>query len=193
MRTTKSHNTTVFGLSLVSLLAGLAAGPVLADDYDGNVRLAFGQKRLDSDDWNTLDRQNEIGAIFDLKKSTWPVSIALDVFYSGEDENVPGAERGWTSEQHLGVRKIWTFDDSKFHPYLGAGIAFMQAEYEVIDSVQDDGNGIGYWVGAGVDWRVSTNISLGVDVRYSQADVTIFDTDVDAGGLHTLVTLGYHW
>jgi hypothetical protein len=34
---------------------------------------------------------------------------------------------------------------------------------------------------------------LGIDVRYSQADVTIFDEEIDAGGFHTGVTLGYRW
>ena len=165
----------------------------MADEYDGNVRLAFGQKRLDSDDWNTLDRQNEIGVIFDIKKSSWPVSIAFDLIFSGEDKNVPGAERGSTFEQHLGARKIWTINESKFHPYLGAGVAFIQADYELIDSVKDHDNGVGYWIGAGVDWHLSPKMSLGVDIRYSQANVTVLDNKIDAGGLHTMMTLGYRW
>jgi len=69
----------------------------------------------------------------------------------------------------------------------------MQAEYEVIGSVEEDDNGVGTWVGAGVDWHLSPKISLGVDIRYSQAAVTIFDKDIKAGGLPTVMTLGYRW
>ncbi|MFC1688649.1 outer membrane protein [Pseudomonadota bacterium] len=193
MNKTQNRKTVLLGLGLMALVASMAVSPVLADEYDGNVRLAFGQKRLDSDDWNTLDRQNEIGVIFDLKKASWPVSIALDLLFSGEDKNVPGAERGSTFEQHLGVRKIWAINDSKFHPYLGGGIAFIQADYEVIGSSKEDDGGVGGWIGAGVDWHLSKRMSLGVDVRYSKADVTINNNDVDAGGLHSVLTLGYRW
>ena len=193
MNKTQNRKTVLLGLGLMALVASMAVSPVLADEYDGNVRLAFGQKQLDSDDWNTLDRQNEIGVIFDLKKASWPVSIALDLLFSGEDKNVPGAERGSTFEQHLGVRKIWAINDSKFHPYLGGGIAFIQADYEVIGSSKEDDGGVGGWIGAGVDWHLSKRMSLGVDVRYSKADVTINNNDVDAGGLHTVLTLGYRW
>jgi hypothetical protein len=193
MDKTRNRKSVIFGLGLMILFASMAASPVLADEYDGNARLAFGKKRLDSDDWNTLDRQNEIGLIFDIKKTSWPVSIALDLFFSGEDKNVPGAERGSTSEQDLGVRKIWTINDSKFHPYLGGGIAFIQADYEVIDSLKEDGSGVGGWIGTGVDWHFSKRMSLGVDVRYSKADVTINNEDVNAGGFHYLLTLGYRW
>jgi len=192
MYKTTHHKTAIIGLSLIGMVASLASSPVLADDYDGNVRLALGQKRLDKE-WGILDRQNEIGMIFDIKKSSWPVSIAFDVFFSGEDKNINGTEKGSSSEQHLGVRKIWTINDSKFHPYLGAGVAFIQADYEVVGSEKDGGNGVGGWIGTGVDWHLSSKMSLGVDIRYSTADVTIFNDDVDAGGLHTFLTLGYRW
>jgi len=192
MNKTQYRKTTIFGLSLIGMVASLAGSPVLADDYDGNVRLAFGQKRLDND-WNILDRQNEIGMIFDIKKSSWPVSISFDMFFSGEDKNIDGTEKGSTSEQHLGIRKIWTINDSKFHPYLGAGVAFIQARYEVVGSEKEDDNGIGAWIGTGVDWHLSKKMSLGVDIRYSQADVTILNEDINAGGLHTVLTLGYRW
>ena len=193
MRKAQFLKTTLIGLGLIGIVSSLASSPVLADEYDGNVRLFLGQKHLDSDDWNSLDRQNEIGVIFDIKKASWPVRIAFDVFGSGEDKNESGAERGYTIEQHLGVRKIWTLKNSKIHPYLGGGVAFVKAEYEVIDSTKDDDNAVGAWVGAGADWHLSPKMSLGIDIRYSQADVTVFDEEIKAGGLHTGITLGYRW
>ncbi len=193
MNKARQLKTTLFTLGLMGMVSSLAVGPVLADEYDSNVRLLVGQKHLDSDDWNTLDRQNEIGVIFDIKKSSWKASIALDVMGSGEDKNEVGKERGFTLEQHLGLRKIWTIDDLNLSPYLGGGIAFIQAEYEVIGSIKDDDSAVGTWIGTGADWHLTPKMSLGIDIRYSQADVTVFDQDRKAGGLHTGVTLGYRW
>lgn len=192
----QDYKIALLGLSLIGMLAYLTGSPALADElageYDGNVRLVFGQKRLDND-WNTVDRQNEIGVLFDIKKTSWPVSIAFDVLFSGEDKNAAGTERSHTSEQHLGIRKFWTVKDSNFHPYLGGGVAFIQADYEVIGSEQYDDSAVGAWLGTGVDWHLSPKMSLGVDIRYSTADVTIFNEDIDAGGMHTVLTLGYRW
>ena len=155
----------IAGVGLIGIVSGLANIPALADGYDSNVRLFLGQKHLDSEDWNSLDQQNEIGIIFDIKKPSWPVSIALDVMGSGEDKNELGTERGYTLEQHLGVRKIWATDNSKFRPYLGGGLAFIQAESEVTGSAKDDDSAIGAWVGVGADWHISSKMSLGVDIR----------------------------
>ena len=193
MKKTQFLKATLISIGLIGLASSLAGSPVLADEYDSNVRLLIGQKRLDSGDWNSLDRQNEIGVIFDIKKPAWPVSIAFDVMGSGEDKNEPGTERGYTLEQHLGIRKFWTMNNSNFHPYLGGGVAFIQAEYEVVGSAKDNDNAVGAWIGTGVDWHLSPKMSLGVDIRYSQADVTIFNNDLKAGGLHTGITLGYRW
>ncbi len=185
--------TILISFGLVGIFSNLAIVSVQADEYDSNVRLFLGQKNLDSGDWNSLDRQNEIGVFSDIKKKSWPVSIAFDVMGSGEDKNEPGTERGFTLEQHLGIRKIWTMNNSNFHPYLGGGVAFMQAEYEVVGSAKEKDNAVGTWIGTGADWHLSPKMSLGIDIRYSQADVTIFDKELEAGGLHTGITLGYRW
>ena len=48
-------------------------------------------------------------------------------------------------------------------------------------------------VNGGIYWTLGQNFNLGLDLRYSQADVTFFGTDVEAGGAHVDVILGYHW
>ncbi len=196
MHKTKHLKATLLSLGLIGAVSSLAVSPVLANEYDGNVRLLTGQKRLDSKDWNTVDRQNEIGVIFDVKKPSWPVSIAFDVMFSGEDKNEPGTVRSYISEQHLGIRKMWNINNSAFHPYLGGGIAFIQASNEklgVVGGMKEDDNAVGAWIGLGADWHLSQKVSLGFDVRYSQADVTIFNQELKAGGLHAGITLGYRW
>ena len=193
MKLSRHTKSILISSSVLGMVAGLASSPVLADEVSSNVRLLVGQKYLDSDDWNSLDSQTEIGVLFNIKKASWPVSIAFDVFGSGEDKNETGAERGYTIEQHLGVRKIWTLENSTFRPYLGGGVALVHAEYEVIGSIKDNDNALGAWIGTGVDWHLSPEMTLGLDIRYSKADVKIFDKDIEAGGLHAGITLGYRW
>ncbi len=63
----------------------------------------------------------------------------------------------------------------------------------VVGGMKEDDNAVGAWIGLGADWHLSQKVSLGFDVRYSQADVTIFNQELKAGGLHAGITLGYRW
>lgn len=40
---------------------------------------------------------------------------------------------------------------------------------------------------------IADQISLGFDLRYSWAEVTLFDVDGKAGGTLVGILLGYHW
>jgi len=62
-----------------------------------------------------------------------------------------------------------------------------------------------YWLNGGLLWRFTKKLSLGVDVRYTDADATIETTSagheitgtfeefkVDSGGTHAGVLFGFH-
>ncbi|MDC1286425.1 porin family protein [Gammaproteobacteria bacterium] len=185
-------------LAIAGTLSLGVALPVYASDYEGNIRGMIGQKSLESDDWGSMDQQDTFGILFDIKKKAWPVSISIDLFGSGTDSNNDDLirDQGYTVEQHFGVRKTWSFDNSNFHPYAGGGLAIINAGFEQRDSVggaKDDDTGTGPWIGGGAYWNVTSNINLGVDVRYSKADVTVFDQEINAGGLLAGLTVGYNW
>jgi len=42
-------------------------------------------------------------------------------------------------------------------------------------------------------WRLGKRFNIGLDVRYSKAEITLFNVDVDAGGTHAGLLLGWGW
>jgi len=167
-----------------------------ANAWTGNVNAFLGQKTLDEDDWGTLDKQPEFGVLVDFKQPDWPVSIAIDFLVSADDTTESGILiEGMTSEFDIGVRKIWEVSGSPIRPYIGGGLAFVGAELKATSfgTITEDDNGTGIWLNGGVYWTLGQSFNLGLDLRYSQADVTLFGVEGEAGGTHVGVILGYHW
>lgn len=186
----------VVAIALVSVLA-LGTEPGIASDITGNVRFHIGQKSLESEDWSSMDQQDAFGVIFDIGRKEWPVAIAIDFFGSARDSDRDefNRKRGYSAEHHFGVRKIWS-GTSSFNPYIGGGLALIQAGFEQQTRegvVKDDDSALGGWLGGGAYWRASQSVTLGFDVRYSQADVTVLDQEIKAGGVQAGVSVGYHW
>lgn len=184
---------------LVLLLSGLltfgrvasAAGP--AGEWTGNFNLFVGQKSLDEDDWAPVEDQLEVGVEVDFRQKAWPVNIAVDFLYSSDEADLfPGIEaEGKTWELDLGVRKIWD-NFGIVHPFIGGGLAIVNGEVEVM-GFSDDDTGLGFWLDGGVKFAVTPNFNVGLEIRYSKADVTIAGVDADAGGWHIGGLVGYHW
>ena len=167
-----------------------------ANAWTGNVNAFLGQKTLDEDDWAPLDKQAEFGVLVDFKQQDWPVSIAFDYLGTYDEATEFGVNvEGTTSEFDVGVRKIWEVSGSSIRPYVGGGLAFVNAEFKrtTFPTVSDDDNGTGIWLNGGVYWTLGQHFNLGLDLRYSQADVTLFGVEGEAGGTHAGVILGYHW
>lgn len=168
-----------------------------ADGWTGNVSGYLGHKSVDDKDWPDLDSQGSVGVISDFGKRSWPVSIAADLLFAGTvHESGVNEDTGGTMEIHLGARKIFTLENSSFRPYVGGGVALVSAMLENENAgvkVDDDDSTVGAWVGAGTYYAVTPSFNIGVDVRYSKAEVTLFDKERETGGLNAGITAGYHW
>jgi opacity protein-like surface antigen len=168
-----------------------------ASDWTGNVGGSIGSKNLDDDDWSSLDNMESVGFLFDIKKRGWPVSLTYDLIASG-DTRTRGDTKGeaYTLENQFGIRKTFTLTDSNMRPYIGGGVTLISAEIKNKTagvSTRDDDDATGFWLGAGWYVGVTDNVDIGFDVRYSQAEVTIFDQDREAGGFHYAANASYHW
>lgn len=180
-----------------ALTATLVMSLVQAQSWTGNANFIVGLKELKSTDWEPVDSHFASGAVVDFRKVDWPVSIAIDIIGSGDvKRDGSDKDKGYTTEQHIGVRKIWDDTDSSFRPYVGGGIAVVWGKIErriAGISVDDDDTGTGFWLGTGTYWTAGPKLNLGFDIRYSKADITLFDKEREAGGLTAGLFVGYHW
>ena len=181
----------------IAMLLILTTAVANADELSGHISGYFGGKKMDSGDWPDIDNHFSMGVMFDIKKDSWPISIALDITDTGGKYKHDGLEDlGHTTEWYLGVRKIFYDQHSKIQPYIGGGVSFMYAEQELetttTTTTQDD-RGVGGWVGTGTYYEISPSFILGLDVRYSYGEVTLFNEERDAGGIHVGVIVGYQF
>jgi hypothetical protein len=173
----------------------------------GNINFQLGRKWLNKSDWEPLENQAELAVKFDYREEEWPVSIAVDYLFStikdtdylfdSAGKPVKTELVGSTTEIAVGVRKIWEIKDSSIRPFLGAGLALISAEVKMMPagyfSFSDDDSAVGAWLNGGIYWTINKHLNLGLGLRYSQAEVTLYDYTGEAGGFHNGFFLGYHW
>lgn len=183
--------------SVILILLFLTTSTTNADDISGHIGGFVGLKIMDSGDWPELNTHFAMGILFDIKKDSWPVSIALDIFDTGDEYKHDGVkDLGHTTEYQLGVRKIFTNQYPKIQPYVGGGVSFLSAEQEYQDTstiMKQDDRGVGGWFGVGMYYEINPKFVLGLDARYSYGKVTLFDKELDAGGLYTSLTAAYQF
>jgi len=185
---------------LIATCTMLAISATQAAGGSRNISGFLGNKSLDKNDWGSFHNQTELGIIFDFKPEGWPIRIALDTVFAADSEsgsgNFSNKEKALTVETQIGIRKIFEINDSPFKPYIGGGLSFVSATLERrfgVGLVEDDDSTTGYWIGSGGFWHVTKRLNIGFDIRYSEAEVTLFNADFEAGGLHAGITIGSHW
>jgi len=171
----------------VSMFLGAFLSPSSLAQYQVNFLL--GDKMLDKGDWEPVEDQAEFGVAATIGSEDRPVQFALDLLGSWDEANYFGVDvEGSTSELAVGVRKIW--GKRKAKPFFGGGLAFVNGEFKAFD-LSDDDTALGLWVNGGVFWRLGRRFNIGLDVRVSRAEVEVFGVDIEAGGEHVALILGF--
>lgn len=172
-----------------------ASGTCAEGGYEANAGIFVGGKFLNSD-WDEIDKHGAYGLLYDIKQPEWPVAMALDLFYSKESDNNAGIKlEGETMEIHAGIRQYFN-KSSQFQPYLGVGAAYITADVEKVElGVQetDDDYALGVWFQGGVKWMAGEHFNVGLDLQYTRAEATLFNEDVEVGGVLAGMTLGWRW
>jgi len=71
---------------------------------------------------------------------------------------------------------------------------YAEQEYEVNNiTTTQDGRDVGSWLGGGMYYEIKPRFVLGLDVRYSNGEVTLFNKERDAGGINIGVTGGFQF
>ena len=193
---------------LIPISLCLMVFPVAAEEWNGNINFSFGYKNINDPffDGFDADAHFQVGMMVDLTHSSWPVSIALDRFRSHRSLTLTAVDalifagtvrvEMTTEEYNLGLRKIWQ-PSKRTRPYLGAGLVQSEVEYSekvpFQDEQADSDDGIGYWYGGGLYFTLARHFNIGLDLRRSHVDVTLFGKTVDAGGTSTSLFIGFHW
>ena len=172
--------------------------------WAGHVSYVAGYKQFESD-WAPVEGQFEFGVFdIDVQPPKWPVSLCtqLLVTYADSPPDLPGAFGDYSGawEINLGVRKVFPVSQP-ISLFLGGGVSFLGASssswldfgwgggqvYEDSDST------VGFWCSGGVYWNLSRHFHLGLELQYSQGEITLFHQELSAGGFHALGMFGYHW
>jgi opacity protein-like surface antigen len=161
----------------------------------GNANFFFGRKMLAESDWSPVEDQNAYGAEVSFGLADWPMHFAIDVLQSSDTWDDSGLHvKGVTRELDFGARTTWKI--GRTHPYVGGGLAVVYARLEGSFegfSAKDDETMVGWWIGGGVFWRVGRALNLGVNARYSRAQVSLFDVNGQGGGTVVGLVVGWGW
>jgi len=178
----------------------------------GDVHIFGGGKIMNKDDWAPADQETEFGGEVDFQPHSWPIALTA-AYFSGRGSGamdpsvaydaygnayVFGDFKSETSEIQLGVKKFWS-NGNFGRPYVGGGLAQIHAKatldcqtggVDCTASYSDSATGV--WAGGGFIYTFG-HFDLGVDMRYSYAQVTIVDVKGNGGGLHIGAIAGFHF
>ncbi len=174
-------------------------------EWTGHISYVLGYKGLQRE-WCPANDQVEFGLIdFDIKRADWPISFAAQLLltYDSDIPNLPGfrGDQSGTYEFNVGLRKILG-RLPRYQPFLGGGLSIIGGstasliEFNKFESatVQEDHDvGLGFWADLGFYWSLGTNWHMGLRAQYSWGKITLFGQELNAGGVHGMVMLGYNW
>ena len=178
----------------VVILASCASTPAALQDASpvpyrsSHVDLHLGGRALDKDDWDPVEDQGAIGIDFVHEGLDSAIGFEVAFFASRdkeEDEPSPTGPfdiTGETQELSVGVRKTFMKDTSRFHPYVGGGLAAIRAQFRGEDSggsgASDDDTSGAFYVHGGLEYDVGPAFLIGVDLRLlGGSDITLFGED----------------
>jgi opacity protein-like surface antigen len=169
--------------SLLLVLSSCAATPPQGPDAPPRmddeqwVAIHVGRRSLD-DDFEPVEDQVFVGGSYARQSPYDPVGFEVGLYASREEDDSGALDiEGRTREIYGGVHK--TFGDDVLRPYVGAGLALIQAELDVEGVDDDDDSSIAGYVHGGFRVAVTESFFLGLDLRW------LFGSDLEIGGVDT--------
>jgi opacity protein-like surface antigen len=126
----------------------------------------FGRRWVD--DFEPADNHLVLGVEIDAYDEFAPVGFEAGFLYSDDSDNTAGVSTALDLyELYAGVRKTFAIADGRLHPYVSGGLAYINAKIAA-DSPelnQDDDDTFGVYLRAGVYYRPSGTLRVGLDYR----------------------------
>jgi opacity protein-like surface antigen len=175
--------------AVLILFSGLAAA-------SGNVTGNIGWRTLDEELWGPVEQQPMFGVLVDFALGASPVHLAAGLRVSAAEEDDGNFTfTGVVSDLSVGIKLMP--QHGVFRPYVGAGLALVDAAFEAETfgpDVDDDDQSAGFYAGGGAIFRVAPHVDVGFDFRWIGAtDIELFDTEGDADNFSAGILIGYGW
>jgi hypothetical protein len=169
-------------------------GPA-AEEWTGHISYVIGYKRLERG-WSPGADHAEYGLFdFDVARRSWPIRIAGQVLLTYAGDTPKGLTGNFqTYEVNLGLRKVFEIHGS-VHPFIGGGASVIGARTSNLLNEERNRNDatVGLWGGGGLYWEFNAHWHTGIELQYSWGEIRVGGKDLNAGGLHALSMIGYHW
>jgi hypothetical protein len=183
--------------------AALPQNAIPADGrWHGDLDLLVGVRGILDDGWDPGQGQGVLGIQFALRPPRSMVGIELGAAISA-DENEAGPDRVdvssrlsemWVGPQlAIGDRRKGNLD-----VFVGAGVTYLGGETERLDLggmvVSDSDTAVAGYAHAGVAWRLTRRLRLGLDLRgVFGADMRLHGEEADPDYLQAALLLGVGW
>ena len=198
MHQTKPTFRPIFVLPLLSSALGACAsvspGPRATpaqgvEPRDHRIEIVLGQRDL-GDDFEPVEEQFTVGLDYSRMFGDGRFAWSVGASYSNDEKIINGVPNqtlgpagvgqfvditGTLIQVDVGARVFLTAPDARVRPYVGAGLAFVQAQTEV-NSTSGDDSSFGGLLRGGVDFRLTEALFLGLEAR------SLLGTDLDING-----------
>jgi hypothetical protein len=180
--------------ALVMTLLVALAQPVTA----GNLNAVFGYRTLDTEVWEPMDGHQAIGFDYEHALKAFHVTMGLHISASSDEDREGSLNYAMNiAELSVGLKKLWKAG-ARMRPYLGGGISWVWNAHFEIDPIRPEyvinDSSAGYFLNAGVLWRVRSRCNVGVDVRVLRgANVTFTQRGGSLDYEQVGILAGFNW
>src|SRR5712692_10397364 len=104
-------------------------------------------------------------------------------------------------EVNRGLRKVFDIHGS-VRPFIGGGASVIGGStsrfikfglLEAANVQEHSAATVGFWGGGWLYWEFDAHWHTGIELQYSRGQIRLGGKDLNAGGLHALSMIGYHW
>lgn len=182
------RSTAALAVFLCLTATTVTAGPLV------NVSIYGGLKYSDDDRFipdAAGDEQDEYGGLLIFGKDGWDTQLLANVLISESKDSVLDEDGDRVLNEYTelgaGFAKVWTLS-SRIDPYVGGGLGLFW-----FDGAGGSDNAVGGWVEGGFFYRPpkGAGFNVGVTLRLSHASEIEVAGDVQSGGVHGLLTVGW--
>jgi hypothetical protein len=157
-------------------------------------------RSLNKDFWDPVDTQYAFGGTVDFGHHGAPIHFAFGLHSSIGTQSFSNPlindTVGTVSELSFGIAKVWE-TKGRVRPFIGGGASFVQASLALdvpTGTATNRDDSIGWWIEAGVYWRIGRHFDLGFSGRTLMGtSITLFGVDGDANYWQVGPMLGWSW